>query len=123
MGDKNQCQMRSLIRGTIFGHARNKGEIFWTDAVRAKWLVDERIAEPVGALAAGPSETKPAEPAEKKFSSADPAGPSTAGAASSAPGTAEPSSASPEAPASRPRRPRRSKPGDAPETDGGGSLL
>lgn len=93
------CQMRSKVRGVVCGIAVSRGTIFWIDAERARWLIDQNAAEPVGAAnLAGPSEIK--DSPEKKSSAAVPPGPSTASASSAAPGKAAASSASPEAPAS-----------------------
>mgnify|MGYP003393625606 FL=1 len=81
------------------------GTIFWATPARARALLDAGAAV---LMNAGPSEFKPQEPAEKKFSVAAPAGPSTDSASSSLHGAAAQSSASAEAPASPKRRSRRS---------------
>ncbi|MFA6204494.1 MAG: hypothetical protein WC710_15050 [Gallionella sp.] len=67
------------------------GTIFWATPSRARLLIDAGACELMNANvparpAIGPSETKPQEPAEKKFSAAAPAGPSTDSASSSQPG-------------------------------------
>lgn len=91
------CQMRALVRGVIPEGAIKPREIFWTTEARARHYIENRIAEPIVGPgerpAAGPQETKPQEPLEKKSSSAAPDGRSTASAASSLPGAALLSSA------------------------------
>ena len=94
------CQMRSLIRGIIDDAGVKRGTVFWTSERRARTFIAQRVAELIGAGLAGPSETKPAGPAEKKSAAAAPAGPSTDSPKSSAPGTGAAPSASQPAPAS-----------------------
>ena len=109
------CQLRSKINGVCCGIAVKPGEIFWIDEQRARWLIDDNIAELVVQAQAGPSEQPELVPGqtkeapEKKSAAAAPAGPSTDSAGSSVPGTAPSSPASPEAPASRPRKPKKSR--------------
>jgi len=91
------CQMRSLIRGIIDDAGVKRGTVFWTSERRARMFIAQRVAELIGA---GPSETKPAGPAEKKSAAAAPAGPSTDSPKSNAPGTGAAPSASQPAPAS-----------------------
>lgn len=90
------------------------GTIFWATPSRARLLIDAGAVELMNAdvpaqPVIGPSETKPQEPAEKKFSAAAPAGLSTDSASLSQPGAAAPLSASEEAPALPKRKSRRLK--------------
>jgi hypothetical protein len=91
---KQECQMRSLIRGVFPDGARRRGEIFWTSEERARQYIAQRTAEPIGMGLAGPSQNQAGGPSElkdstaKKSSSADPAGRSTATAPSSEAGKA-----------------------------------
>lgn len=59
------------------------GTVVFVTPSRARLLIDGGAADLVNA---GPSQTKPAGPSEKKFSAAAPAGPSTDSASSSEPG-------------------------------------
>lgn len=90
----------------------------WVSEKRARELIDMKVARAV----AGPAETKPAEPSEKKSSAAAPAGRSTDFQKSSVHGTDAPSAASPAGPASPPRRRRARKPGSTPPDAPSGSL-
>jgi hypothetical protein len=87
------------------------GTIFWATPSRARLLIDAGAVDLMNAdvPAIGPSETKPQEPAEKKYSATAPAGPSTASVLSSQPGAVAPLPALEEAPASPRRRSTRQK--------------
>jgi len=114
MSEFKTAQLRVKRKAIIAEGGR--GTIFWATPTRARRLLDAGAvdlmnAEPV----AGPSETKPAgpaehkEPIEKKSSATAPAGPSTDLAQSSQPGVVAQSSASEVAPASPKRKSRQSK--------------
>lgn len=69
---------------------------------RARYLIEHGLARLI--KPAGPAETKPAEPGEKKSSGAPTTGPLTVSPSSSAPGQNQPSSSSEADPASTPNK-------------------
>lgn len=95
----NLVQIRITQRVVIAEGRQRTGTVLWVSADRARDMIDQRVAEAVGAGLPGPSETKPQDPSEKKFSGAAPAGPSTDSPRSSQPGVAPQPSASPAVPA------------------------
>jgi hypothetical protein len=118
MSELKTAQLRVKRKAIIAEGAG--GTIFWATPSRARLLIDAGAVELMNAMpVAGPSETKPAgpaqtkEPIEKKFSAAAPVGPSTDSALSSQPGAVAQLYASLEAPASPRRKSRQSKKPDA----------
>lgn len=100
-----QCRIlpgRTIEEGV--GAKRGHMTIVWLTPTRARQLINAGAVElvnlvpiqpgPANRPIAGPSETKPLEPAEKKFLSAAPDGQSTDSAPSIESGTAQPLSAS-----------------------------
>jgi len=88
--------------------------IIWVTPTRAKQLIDAGAVTAFGKIPteqpeAGPKETKPAEPAEKKSSATEAGGLSTDSAKSTNAVTSKQSSASAVAQVSRPRRSAQSK--------------
>lgn len=66
MALRSDVQLRALQNAIVEeGHLR-PGSVFWTTPARARAYIDQRVAEPLAAPLAGPSETKPMEPQEKK---------------------------------------------------------
>jgi len=99
--------MRSLVRAETMIGGLEPRQVFWCNEVQAQHFITHRIAELIAPI--GPTEIKPAEPAEvKKFSPEEQAGQSTASAPSNASGKDKPLSASQPDPASTTTTSRRS---------------
>lgn len=101
--------MKSLIRGIIPEGRVRPGAVFWTTEARAQQYIRDRIAEPIGEPVEA-AQAHPAEPAEKKPSSAAPDGRSTDSPKSGEHGTAQPFIASLPGRALSAARRMRSKP-------------
>ena len=102
LAEQKTAQLRVIGHGIIA--EGSAGQIFWATPTRARLLIDIGAAELVNQFAApviGPSETKPAEPAEKKSFPAVPDGRLTDSAPSIESGKAAPSSSLAEDRASR----------------------
>jgi hypothetical protein len=101
-------QVRPIAKAIIAeGRIRPGGPAFWVTHPRARTLIDAGVVALVAPMA-GPSEAKPAEPAEKKSSSTDPAIRSTDSQKSTELGTVRSSSVSPADRVSPARRSRKS---------------
>ena len=111
IAEQKISQLRVIGRGIIA--EGSAGQIFWATPTRARLLIDIGAAELVNQFTAqvvGPSETKPMEPAEKKYSAAAQGGPLTGSAPLIAHGKAELSSVSAAALVSPQRSVKPSKP-------------
>lgn len=110
-------QVRIIVnRCTLQSGSYRRNDVIWVNEQRARELIDAGVAAFIAPVP-GPSESKPAEPSEKKSSAAAPAGPSTASLKFNAPGTEAPSSASPADPVSPPRKRRARKADKTPPED------
>lgn len=115
-------QVRPIAKAIIAeGRIRPGGQVFWVTHDRARLLIEAGVVELVAPVA-GPSETKPAEPAEKKSSGTDPDTRSIDSPKSNAHGTVQSSSVSPADRVSAPRRSRKSVSSGA-DTPGQSGLL
>lgn len=86
MAQFNTTQVR--VRKNCIIAEGSGGHVFYTNAARARALINAGAVDLVNPIVIGPKETKPAEPAEKKSYHAAPDGPSTDSAPSSEPGAA-----------------------------------
>lgn len=119
----NLTQIRFTAKVIVPEGRQRIGAALWVSPERARSLIDQNVAEYVGAgsTPGAPTEHKPTGPMEtqaKKPSGAGKAGRSTASRKSTEPGQAPPSSASPAAPALPPNSSSAWPwPGSAPKAD------